>query len=32
MPGIDVVGVDMHIGSQITDIEPYDKAYRCWAN
>jgi diaminopimelate decarboxylase len=24
--GIDVTGVDMHIGSQITDLEPYDNA------
>ncbi len=32
MPAIDVVGVDMHIGSQITDIEPYDKAYRLLAD
>jgi diaminopimelate decarboxylase len=31
MPGIEVVGVDMHIGSQITEIEPYDKAYRLLA-
>ena len=25
-PGIAVTGVDMHIGSQITDLEPYDNA------
>ncbi len=27
LPGIRLSGVDMHIGSQITDLEPYDKAY-----
>ena len=27
LPGIRVSGVDMHIGSQITDMEPYDAAY-----
>jgi diaminopimelate decarboxylase len=27
LPGIRVAGVDMHIGSQITDMEPYDAAY-----
>ena len=27
MPGIEVVGVDMHIGSQLTDLEPYEQAY-----
>ncbi len=27
MDGIDVVGVDMHIGSQITDLEPFDAAF-----
>ena len=26
LPGIAVTGVDMHIGSQITDLEPYDNA------
>ena len=26
LPGIRVTGVDMHIGSQITDLEPYDNA------
>ena len=28
LPGIRVSGVDMHIGSQITDLEPYDLAYQ----
>ncbi|HZP18793.1 MAG TPA: diaminopimelate decarboxylase [Bauldia sp.] len=27
MPGIRVTGVDMHIGSQITDLAPFDAAY-----
>ncbi len=27
LPGIRVSGVDMHIGSQITDMAPYDAAY-----
>ncbi len=27
MQGIRVVGVDMHIGSQLTDLEPYGQAY-----
>ncbi|MFV0292267.1 MAG: diaminopimelate decarboxylase [Paracoccus sp. (in: a-proteobacteria)] len=27
LPGIDVVGVDMHIGSQLTDLEPFRQAY-----
>jgi diaminopimelate decarboxylase len=26
LPGIRVAGVDMHIGSQITDLDPYDNA------
>lgn len=28
LPGLDVYGVDMHIGSQITDLAPFDEAYR----
>ena len=28
LPGIDVVGIDVHIGSQLTDLEPYELAYR----
>src|SRR5262245_21944705 len=27
MPGLRVTGVDMHIGSQITEIEPFDDAF-----
>ena len=27
MPGITVTGVDMHIGSQITDLSPFDAAF-----
>ena len=27
LPGLSVSGVDMHIGSQITDLDPYDAAY-----
>ncbi len=28
MKGIDVVGIDVHIGSQLTDLEPYRLAYQ----
>jgi diaminopimelate decarboxylase len=27
LPGISVTGVDLHIGSQITDLEPFDEAF-----
>ncbi|WBU64361.1 diaminopimelate decarboxylase [Paracoccus aerodenitrificans] len=27
LPGIEIVGVDMHIGSQLTDLDPYRQAY-----
>lgn len=27
LPGIRVVGVDVHIGSQLTDLEPFDQAF-----
>jgi len=27
LPGIDVVGVDVHIGSQLTDLEPFEAAF-----
>ncbi len=27
LPGIHVAGIDMHIGSQITDLEPFDNAF-----
>jgi diaminopimelate decarboxylase len=28
LPGIRIAGIDMHIGSQITDLQPYDDAFR----
>lgn len=31
LPAIDVSGIDMHIGSQITEIEPFEKAFRLMA-
>jgi diaminopimelate decarboxylase len=27
LPGLEVIGVDMHIGSQITELEPFDDAF-----
>ncbi|MFY9655564.1 MAG: diaminopimelate decarboxylase [Methylocystis sp.] len=27
LPGLDVAGVDMHIGSQLTDLAPFDEAF-----
>jgi diaminopimelate decarboxylase len=27
LPGIDVIGIDVHIGSQLTNLEPYELAY-----
>jgi diaminopimelate decarboxylase len=27
LPGIDIAGADMHIGSQLTDLEPFDQAF-----
>ena len=27
LPGLEVVGVDVHIGSQLTDLEPFEQAY-----
>ena len=27
MPGLDVIGIDVHIGSQLTDLAPYEQAY-----
>ena len=27
LPGVEAVGIDMHIGSQITDMTPFDHAY-----
>jgi len=32
LPGIKATGVDMHIGSQITDLAPYDAAYELLAD
>jgi diaminopimelate decarboxylase len=32
LPAIDVAGVDMHIGSQITDLAPFEKAYALMAS
>lgn len=31
LPGIKAIGIDAHIGSQITDLQPYDDAYRLLA-
>ncbi|MEY8837635.1 diaminopimelate decarboxylase [Cribrihabitans sp. XS_ASV171] len=28
LPGIEVIGIDVHIGSQLTDLEPFRQAYR----
>jgi len=27
LPGLDVVGIDVHIGSQLTELEPFEQAY-----
>ena len=32
LEGIEIAGVDMHIGSQITDLEPYEQAYSLMAD
>ena len=32
LPGLRVTGVDMHIGSQITDLEPFDNAFAVLAS
>ena len=32
LPAIDVAGIDMHIGSQITELAPYEKAYTLMAD
>ncbi len=32
LPGIVVSGIDMHIGSQITDLEPFDRAFATLAD
>ncbi|MGB6117128.1 MAG: diaminopimelate decarboxylase [Mesorhizobium sp.] len=31
LPGINPIGIDTHIGSQITDLQPFDDAYRLLA-
>ena len=31
LPGVSAVGIDMHIGSQITDMRPFDNAYALMA-
>ncbi|MEQ1770393.1 MAG: diaminopimelate decarboxylase [Devosia sp.] len=31
LPGVEAVGVDVHIGSQITDMQPFEEAYRLLA-
>ncbi|MBN9046487.1 MAG: diaminopimelate decarboxylase [Rhizobiales bacterium] len=31
LPGLDVTGIDMHIGSQIVDLEPFDNAFALMA-
>ncbi len=28
LPGIEVIGIDVHIGSQLTSLEPYEEAYK----
>lgn len=28
LPGIDVIGIDVHIGSQLTQLEPFEMAYQ----
>jgi diaminopimelate decarboxylase len=32
LPGVDVAGIDMHIGSQITELEPFEKAFKLMAD
>ncbi len=32
LPGIEIAGVDMHIGSQITDLAPFDNAFALLAD
>jgi diaminopimelate decarboxylase len=31
LPFIDIAGIDMHIGSQITELEPFERAFRLMA-
>jgi len=28
LPGVEVIGIDVHIGSQLTDLEPFELAYK----
>ncbi len=28
LPGLEVVGIDVHIGSQLTELEPFEQAFR----
>lgn len=28
LPGLQIVGIDVHIGSQLTELEPFEQAYR----
>ena len=28
LPGLEVIGIDVHIGSQLVDLEPFEQAYR----
>ncbi len=32
LPGLSVTGIDMHIGSQLTDLDPFDKAFGAMAD
>jgi diaminopimelate decarboxylase len=32
LPGLAVTGIDIHIGSQITDLEPFENAFGCVAD
>ncbi|WP_395696494.1 diaminopimelate decarboxylase [Methylocella sp.] len=32
LPGIEISGLDLHIGSQITDLDPFDSAFRLAAS
>ena len=32
LPGIRVQGIDMHIGSQLTQLQPFEQAFRCLAD
>ncbi|RZW05347.1 MAG: diaminopimelate decarboxylase [Rhodobacteraceae bacterium] len=32
LPGLEIVGIDVHIGSQLTDLAPFEAAYRAVAD